>query len=484
VDCGNSQFAIRNSQCRGTVLFIVMVLVAMSAMTAAGLLYRMRAETAAAAASGSGEQAYTAAMSGLQAAMSAVGSPLVDLNDNPELFQNQLVCDDGANKWYFTVFAANDDGKTLRYGLEDESGKININTASADVLRAMFEHEAPNCDSDELVDCLIDYRGGESSPRPHGAKQDYYDKLKYPYLIKNGPLGTLEELLLVKGFTAQIVYGEDANFNGILDPNEDDGDKSFPPDNADGVLDRGLYALATAVTHEPNTDSRGRRRVNINGTDAEMRALSGIGLSKQTVDFIKACRADGYTFKDPSELLGMEYPPKNAPASGPAPKPTTAPGAKAAPNKSGVGADELPLVMDRLTTVSAARNAQRTGLVNVNTASATVLSFLPGLDENLAKTIADSRGTLDSAKKDTVAWLFTENLITADQFKQVAPFLTARSRQYRLRAMGFGVPCGRYRLIEAILDLSGPAPRVAYLRDVTRVGLPMAIDVDRQERRQ
>ena len=43
-----------------------------------------------------------------------------------------------------------------------------------------------------------------------------------------------EELALVNGATYEVLYGEDANMNGVLDPNEDDGEESAPTDNSDG----------------------------------------------------------------------------------------------------------------------------------------------------------------------------------------------------------------------------------------------------------
>ena len=39
-----------------------------------------------------------------------------------------------------------------------------------------------------------------------------------PYRAKNKPLDTVEELLMVKGFDGRILYGEDYNRNGYLDP--------------------------------------------------------------------------------------------------------------------------------------------------------------------------------------------------------------------------------------------------------------------------
>ena len=155
---------------------------------------------------------------------------------------NQLVVDDGRNRWYFTVWAeeVSDDGSqpnTLRYGATDEAGKINLNTAERRRPPGPAEHDERTGGLPHRLP-----RPAQRGPargrragllRPTGPS---------PYQIANAPLTTLDELLLVKGFTARIVYGEDANLNGLLDPNEDDGDASFPPDNGDGVLDRGLRA--------------------------------------------------------------------------------------------------------------------------------------------------------------------------------------------------------------------------------------------------
>ena len=44
------------------------------------------------------------------------------------------------------------------------------------------------------------------------------------------------------------LYGEDANLNGILDPNENDGPLNPPNDNQDGILDPGLFEYVTVWT--------------------------------------------------------------------------------------------------------------------------------------------------------------------------------------------------------------------------------------------
>ena len=110
-------------QRRGIVLVMVLIVVALAGMVAASLLFRIRAATAASAAAGGGQQAYAAAMSGIHQAIEIVRQHRDDTDiwyDNPDLFQNRFVCDDGANKWYFAIYAENPaDRKTVRYGLTD-----------------------------------------------------------------------------------------------------------------------------------------------------------------------------------------------------------------------------------------------------------------------------------------------------------------------------------------------------------------------------
>ena len=53
---------------------------------------------------------------------------------------------------------------------------------------------------------------------------------------------------MVLGVWPKEVRGEDWNLNNRLDPNENDGDASFPDDNADGVLDYGIAGMFTART--------------------------------------------------------------------------------------------------------------------------------------------------------------------------------------------------------------------------------------------
>jgi len=452
----------------GVVLIAVLVVTAITAMIAGGLMFRVRAEAKASAAVSNGDQAYAACMSGIHRAVNVL-TQLEGGRDvwyeNPEAFQNQLVFDDGTEQWYFTIYAPSDiDDEQVRYGLIDEGGKISLLTASEETIRNL-----PGV-TEEMADAYLDYRDSDDEPRPFGAEQEYYDALPQPYLIRNGALATIEELLLVRGFNGPVVYGEDANFSGVLDRNEDDGDESFPPDNGDGELDTGLVGLCTVITYGPDLDSDGESRIDLNRADVDE---LGLYLPQETVDFIIAFREDGGRFTHASHLLEMQHVMSKDSKSVPSAK-------QGAVIASGVGPDLLPDVLDRYTTSRGGRRPV-VGRININTCSPRALQVLAEIDAVAADQIVAVREGLDEEKRRTPAWLYTEGVVDAATFKEVAPGLTATSYQYRVRVIGYGARSDRYRIMEAMIDLGRDTPRLSYVRDLTRLGLPIALDPDEKE---
>jgi type II secretory pathway component PulK len=74
---------------------------------------------------------------------------------------------------------------------------------------------------DEAVaDAILDWLDEDDEAREYGAESAYYATLEPPYAAKNGPLDTVEELLRVRGVTPQMLFGTDTNRNGQVDPNE------------------------------------------------------------------------------------------------------------------------------------------------------------------------------------------------------------------------------------------------------------------------
>jgi general secretion pathway protein K len=104
----------------------------------------------------------------------------------------------------------------------DESGKISINTltdSSAIILKNLLMNSGlQEEDADTIVDSILDWKdkAGGDLHRLHGAGDDYYASLPTPYKPRHDNFETLEELLLVKGVTPEILYG-DRKKKGIVD---------------------------------------------------------------------------------------------------------------------------------------------------------------------------------------------------------------------------------------------------------------------------
>ena len=454
------------------VLYAILMITAIATTIAASIMFRMQAEVAASGSYVRGDQAWSTAFCGIKHAMAILAQPPSEGGnyDNPDLYASQFVCSDGGDDWYFTIYAYNDrDDTEVRYGVTDTAGKININTAPRKVLEGL-----PNM-TGELVDCLIDFRDSDDEPQENGAEQEYYNQLAHPYAVRNGSLMTVEELLLVKGFDGKLVYGEDANFNGLLDPNEDDGEDTHPDDDGDGILNRGLLSLLTTIAYERNVDSENQARINING-QLDSRALRG-AVGRTTAEFIEFCRAGGKKFTHPSELLNMSYTSSGSGSSGRSRRGRGFGGGSGGSEtrQSPVNsASALAKVLDKLTVSSS--SAVWGATINVNTAPPeALLAVLGGDNADLVDRIVSIRADLTPEEKATTAWLYGNDLVGADKFKAIAPLLTARGFQYRIQVVGYGINSGRYCVLEAIVDLASSAPRVLYLRDLTSLGMPLAL---------
>lgn len=440
---------------RAFVLIGALIVVMLASMIAVSLMFQMRVEEKSTAAGIGSEQAWAAAMGGVRKAMRAVatnGPAGIDWRDDPGYFRAQLVYDDGSEQWRFSVYSTSDDLESpVLYGLSDEAGKLNVNHATESALER-FPGMEPL-----LSHALLDFIDKDGEPHPEGAEQAYYDTLTLPYRIHNGPLATVDELLLVRGFTKAALYGEDANMNRLLDANEDDGQPRFPPDDENGALNPGLYPFLTVSSYEPNRTLDGQPRVSINDAST---SLPTNGLPESVKTFIAALRRNETPFSHPAALLeeSRMMPDENG---------------RDTEYIAGVGEEELPAVLDLLSSTNA---TELFGLINVNTASATVLQTVQGIDESLADAIVSARSSVSEEGRRTTAWLFTESLVEADEFKEIAPFLTARGFQYHFRVVGYGAVSGQHRILEVIIDTANGTPKTIYLRDVTRLGLAFPLD--------
>jgi DNA uptake protein ComE-like DNA-binding protein len=330
-----------------------------------------------------------------------------------------------------------------------------LNTATAAMLARL-----PRM-TDALAAAVVDWRDTDSNPGENGAEDDIYARLNPPYRCKNAPFESIEELRLVYGFTPTVLYDEDANLNAVLDANENDENVTAPNDNHDGKLDRGVLAYVTVHSRQPNTRTNGDPKVNVGEVDvpALARLMTEVGISNERV---------------PQVLLRFAT---NAPPGGtnqpPPPGNNTNGSVLQFYVRSGLTADEFHLLENE---VSTSTNAVIEGLINVNTATATVLACLPGFDEAKADALIATRSGTDT--QHSIAWL--KDALDEQAVKDLGPHLTGRSYVYAADIAALGHHGRGYSRVKFIFDTSEGGAKIRQRQDLTHLGWALGQEVRRQ----
>ena len=296
----------------GSVLILVLVVIAMLTLGAYSFSEIMISESEATAMYGRQAETRAFAESGIELAAAVIAAPETDadvsLYHNPERFRGVMLreSENARGRGYFSLVApveTDPAGSLLRNGLIDESGRLNLNrllnfeldeTQTREML--MFLPDM----TEEVADAILDWIDDDETVRTYGAESDYYTSLEPPYESKNGPLDSIDELLQVAGVTADLLYGEDTNRNGRLDPNENDGDANAPFDNADGILQPGWAAYLTVNARELNKRADGTARTYINnGVLDELYDTLAEEFDEDVAKFVIAFRMNG-PYTDPN----------------------------------------------------------------------------------------------------------------------------------------------------------------------------------------
>jgi type II secretory pathway component PulK len=499
---------------RGVVLLAVLIVVVLLSLAAYRYSELMTAEYRAADSHSRSVQAKAAAESGAHFAAALLANPdnLSSLNgnpwDNPSAFQDVTVgtSEEQRRQALFSLVSVRDPddpaatSQPFRFGVVDESGRINLNSllqidpsgnTAQQVLMAL-----PNMTQD-VANCILDWMDADDTPRQDGAENDYYSTQSPPYQCKNGPFDSLEELLLVKGVTPQLLFGNDRNRNGVLDPGEDDGT---------GQVDRGWSAYLTVYSRESNVDSSGNPRIYLNdGNLDELSDSLNTALGPDLANFIIAYRLYGGTqsaansrgatrvaaadssavtaqinadraarsgtkLTNVSSLYDLVNATVTVPVkSGNTTRNVSYPSPLQDPGQQG---QLLPLLLDETTTT---QNAELPGRVNVNTAPQAVLAALPGLTDSDVQAILTNRPQLSDASApdpsyQTPAWLVTKAAITVAKLKTLEKYITARTQVYRVQSLGYTSGGGPVARVEAVVDTNQGRPRFLYWRDLSELG--------------
>jgi type II secretory pathway component PulK len=406
-------------------------------------------------------------------------------------------------------------GKTFRYGVTDEAGKININAlVKSDAAKA---HDVlmklPNM-TDEIADSIVNWiQDPSKTPRPNGADTSYYTALSPSYRCKNGPLDSVEELLLVRGVTPDLLFGTDYNRNGIQDTGEDTGN-GFDP---------GWAAYITVYSRFRNVDSTGASKLNLNDTVsqtsydnlktavgqplADFIMLAGASPQDLTAPNSDYNKSDGdvvqgriqaiiqkggkpsaalnslWQLMDPSDKgksvsitvqppAGQPGRPGGGGGGGGRPKTVqvTNPLTPNSPNEQ-----LLSTLLDKTTTKTGQELPARINVLSAPQQVLTCLTAYGTLADADVQNILSSRPSLSMGqptddKYKTTAWLLTEAKVSVANLRALDGVIGASTQVYRVQSLGYYDNGGPSARVEAVIDTNNGKPRIVMWRDLTELG--------------
>lgn len=212
---------------RGIVLLITLAVITVLVASVLVLNRKMRAAVGSSAAVRDRIQASSMATSGIHAAMAML---VKDKSDS----EIDSIQEDWANAEKINELIEEltfEEGK-ITFTITDETSKIQVNALVAfppgrefnETQRQLWERflepfvsdmDALENESDSatIINCLkdwIDSGDDDAVTGLSGAESDYYETIDPPYACRNGAMAHLNELLLVKGMTDRLFFGNDA----------------------------------------------------------------------------------------------------------------------------------------------------------------------------------------------------------------------------------------------------------------------------------
>jgi hypothetical protein len=502
------------------VLVIVLIVVAALSLAAYSFGDLMFAHNAATQLSGRQVQAEFLAASGVDSIRAFLATDAATQTEagghysNAQRFRGIPVVgqDDPAERGSFSILAPqlDEEGNPggVRYGLENESARLNINAlltteqqakslGQQDVARNLLLG-LPGMTT-EVADAILDWLDPDDEPREFGAEVDYYSGLSPPYAPKNGSLETVEDLLLVRGVTPQLLFGQDVNRNGLIDVAETASTStstSGSSDPASQAPQRGWASYLTLHSQERNVKSTGEQRIDLNNDNLQdLNGQLSAVFAADWVTFIIAYRQNGpATGNEPAEAnasaggeLDLTQPSKVKFAQvldliGKKVQVKFKGAQKATVLQSPFAEDlasmnlYMPALMEQVTIVP---KATIPGRININQAPREILLGIPGMRQEIVEQIVRLRQAepdADHPQRKYETWLLTEGVVTLAEMKQLSPFICAGGDVYRAQVVGYFDNGGPSCRVEVVLDATIQPPRLLLWRDISHLGRGYALE--------
>jgi type II secretory pathway component PulK len=297
----------------------------------------------------------------------------------------------------------------LYLGCADAHAKLNVSAMDAQgLMRLEYMTE-------DVAAAILGWtRSEDLTSATANAEASYYAGLPHPYEPRHAPLRSIAELELVYNARPEFVRGEDWNLNGVIDPNEDDGEASWPPDDANGKLDAEWSGVLTAASRDGGFGVSGKPRIVLRG--AKPGELTGrLRLSERQAKVVATYAS--YPRSAMGDFVKTDLKSLQSETS------NKAIDSKADP----LTREQLSLLLNETTMDDTGE--PRPGRLNINTCPAEVLDYVPGLSPAAADAIIAERAARHNGFTSVAQLLDVQGLKRA-QVATLVDVVDVRSNVY------------------------------------------------------
>lgn len=188
---------------RGVALILVLGIVLMLSVLSMSFSFTMQVETRLASLRRKQLKAEAAARAGIEIARHLIWLDMgEEYNDGSDSFVDIWAY----NPEWLEDHPLGDGTVTVR--IRPEDSKMDLNATPTEIIREiLYRYDIDPSHIDVMVDSLEDWIDVDNVRKLNGAEDEDYQRLDPPYECKDGPLDSIEELLLVNGFDEEILYG-------------------------------------------------------------------------------------------------------------------------------------------------------------------------------------------------------------------------------------------------------------------------------------
>ena len=514
---------------RGAILLVVLIVVVMLSVANLAYFDWTFTERRAANAATRIVQARATAESGAEYVRAYLAQDLEPIDqvggwyDNPARFQGFLVVDSTSEELRLRASALAplyeaDRRVGARHGLEDESGRLNLNL----LLVAETREEGLGVDmlmalpgmTERIAESILDWIDEDDTPRTLGAEVDYYASQSTPYAPTNGPFSSIDQLLQVRGVTDELLFGPDQDRSYSVNPTEFEVYQAPDVDNSDGALDGGWASMLTLYSAELNLRLDGTEKININSDDLEqLHSDVEIALGLEAANYVIAYRQGGpeVASAEGEEGLEEEGPVEVGEGAPAGPTNQVKSAAEITLDFSQPGATQFQSVLeliggrarvveqdqvsgetlvespfsddpgamgtyladltDSLTTTDALTIP---GRLNVNQAPRDLLYGVPGMPPEAVEGILANREVDSGVRRPeriSAAWLLAEGYVDLEAMLTMEPYVCGRGDVYRTQIVGAFDSGGPFCRLEVVIDATQLPGKIVMRRDLTPLGV-------------